>query len=127
MDGVDHADARGDRRRQSRPDDRDQRHAGPAALLSLPALRPIAEGDPGRARRPKLGERRMTVRSDEAAAMLADVDSVVAKVKQSRLYRTSALIMILWGAVNLARDVLLALAPAWIGPRWFFIDAIGVV
>ena len=54
----------------------------------------------------------MTVRSDEAAAMLADVDSVVARVKQSRLYRTAALIMILWGVVNLARDVLIALAPA---------------
>jgi hypothetical protein len=69
----------------------------------------------------------MTVRSDEAAAMLADVDSVVAKVKQSRLYRSAALIMILWGVVNLARDVLIALAPAWVGPRWFFIDAIGII
>src|SRR3984957_11818961 len=69
----------------------------------------------------------MTVRSDEAAAMLADVDSVVARVKQSRLYRTAALIMILWGVVNLARDVLIALAPAWFGPRWFLIDAIGII
>ena len=69
----------------------------------------------------------MTIRSDEAAAMLADVDSVVAKVKQSRLYRTSALIMILWGAVNVARDVLIALAPTWFGPRWFLIDAIGII
>ena len=58
----------------------------------------------------------MTVRSDEAAAMLADVDSVVAKVKQSRLYRSAALIMILWGVVNLARDVLIALAPSLVRP-----------
>ena len=69
----------------------------------------------------------MTIHSDEAAAMLADVDSVVARVKQSRLYRTSALIMILWGVVNLARDILIALAPAWFGPRWFLVDAIGVL
>jgi|HubBroStandDraft_6_1064221.scaffolds.fasta_scaffold988213_2 hypothetical protein len=69
----------------------------------------------------------MTVRSDEAAAMLADVDSVVAKVKQSRLYRSAALITILWGVVSLVRDILIALAPSWFGPRWFFIDAIGVV
>jgi hypothetical protein len=54
----------------------------------------------------------MIIRSDEAAAMLADVDSVVAKVKQSRLYRSAALIIILWGVVNLVRDALLALAPA---------------
>ena len=69
----------------------------------------------------------MTVRSDEAAAMLADVDSVVAKVKQSRLYRSAALITILWGVVSLARDILIAVAPSWFGPRWFLIDAIEVV
>ena len=40
----------------------------------------------------------MTIGSDEAAAMLADVDSVVAKVKQSRIYRSAALIIMLWGA-----------------------------
>ena len=69
----------------------------------------------------------MTIRSDEAAAMLADVDSVVAKVKQSRLYRSAALIIMLWGAVNLVRDALIVLAPAWVGARWFVIDAIGVI
>jgi len=68
----------------------------------------------------------MTIRSDEAARMLADVDGVVAKVKQSRLYRSAALIIILWGVVNLARETLIAVAPAWFGPRWFLIDAIGV-
>jgi hypothetical protein len=68
----------------------------------------------------------MTIRSDEAAAMLADVDSVVAKVKQSRIYRSAALIIILWGVVNLARDALIAIAPGWFGPRWFLIDAVGV-
>ena len=35
--------------------------------------------------------------------------------------------MILWGVVNLARDVLITLAPAWFGPRWFSIDAIGII
>ena len=69
----------------------------------------------------------MTIRSDEAAAMLADVDSVVAKVKQSRIYRSAALIIILWGVVDLVRDALIAVAPAWFGPRWFFVDALGVV
>ena len=68
----------------------------------------------------------MTIGSDEAAAMLADVDSVVAKVKQSRIYRSAALIIMLWGAINLARDGLIALAPGWFGPRWFLVDAIGV-
>lgn len=68
----------------------------------------------------------MTIGSDEAAAMLADVESVVAKVKQSRIYRSAALIIILWGAVNLVRDMLIAAEPAWFAPRWFLIDALGV-
>ena len=68
----------------------------------------------------------MTIGSDEAARMLADVDSVVAKVKQSRIYRSAALIIMLWGAINLARDGLIALAPEWFGPRWFLVDAIGI-
>jgi hypothetical protein len=68
----------------------------------------------------------MTIGSDEAARMLADVESVVAKVKQSRIYRSAALIIMLWGGVNILRDALIAIAPAWFGSRWFLIDAIGV-
>jgi hypothetical protein len=68
----------------------------------------------------------VTIRSDEAAAMLADVESVVARVKQSRVYRNAALIIILWGAVDLVRDLLIAVGPAWFAPRWFLADAVGV-
>jgi hypothetical protein len=68
----------------------------------------------------------MTIRSEEAAAMLADVETIVARVKQSRIYRNAALIIILWGAVDLVRDILIALAPQRFVPRWFFIDLIGV-
>lgn len=67
----------------------------------------------------------MTIGSDEAARMLADVESVVAKVKQSRIYRGAALIIMLWGAVNILRDALIAIAPARFGSWWFLIDAIG--
>ncbi len=68
----------------------------------------------------------MTIGSDQAAAMLADVDDVVARVKQSRLYRNAARIIMLWGAVNIVRYGLIALAPGWFGPRWFLVDAVGV-
>src|ERR1700734_2074689 len=133
MDGVDHADAGGDgaalsdRRRQFGPDDRSQRHPGTAAVFPLPPPSPVAKARIQRRerRRPARGSP-MTIGSDEAAAMLADVDSVVAKVKQSRIYRSAALIIMLWGAINLARDGLIALAPGWFGPRWFLVDAIGI-
>src|SRR5208337_3741832 len=102
-----------------------QRDAGPAALLPLPPPRAFAEA--GRARRRFAREAGMTIRSDEAAATLADIESVVAKVKQSRIYRDAALVIILWGFVDLARDLMIALDPEWFGPRWFLVDLVGVV
>ena len=133
LGGLDPADAGSDGaavhrwRREPRTDDRGQRDPGPAPVLPLPPPRPSAEASASAAdRRTRSGGGRMTIRSQEAAAMLADVDSVVAKVKQSRIYRNAALIIILWGVVNLARDGLIALAPGWFGPRWFLIDAVGV-
>jgi hypothetical protein len=68
----------------------------------------------------------MTIRSDEAAATLAEIESVVAKVKRSRVYRTAALITILWGVVNLARGLLVAAWPTVFGTRWFLADLVGV-
>ena len=68
----------------------------------------------------------MTIRSDEAQAMLKDVESVVAKVKQSRIYRCAALIIILWGVVDLVRDLLIAVDPRQFAPWWFLIDLCGV-
>ena len=68
----------------------------------------------------------MTIRSDEAAATLAEIERVVARVKQSRIYGTAALITILWGAVNLARGLLVALWPAVFGTRWFLADLAGI-
>ena len=68
----------------------------------------------------------MTIRSDEAAATLAEIERVVAKVKQSRVYRAAALITILWGVVNLARGLLVAAWPTLFGTRWFLADLVGV-
>ena len=59
----------------------------------------------------------MTIRSDEAAAMLADVEAVVAKLKQSRICRDAALVIVLLGVVDLVRDVLIALRSEGFGPR----------
>ncbi len=68
----------------------------------------------------------MTIRTDEAAATLAEIDGVVARVKRSRIYRTAAQITILWGGVNIVRGLLVALWPATFGPHWFLIDLFGV-
>ena len=68
----------------------------------------------------------MTIRSDEAARMLADVESVVAKLKQSQIYRNASLIFILWGGVDPVRDLLIWEKPAWFGSQWFWVDLVGV-
>jgi hypothetical protein len=39
--------------------------------------------------------------------MLAHVETIVAKVRQSRIYRKAALTFILWGVVDLVRDLLI--------------------
>jgi hypothetical protein len=44
----------------------------------------------------------MTISPNEAGAMLADVDVIIAKVKQSRTYRLAASILILWDAIVVA-------------------------
>jgi hypothetical protein len=48
----------------------------------------------------------MTIESDEAQAMLRDVESVVVRVKRSGGYRVSAVVIILWHVVDLVRDPL---------------------
>ena len=69
----------------------------------------------------------MTIRSEEAAATLAEIDGVVARVRRSRIDRTVAEITIVWGGVNFARGLLIALWPATFGPRWFLVDLVGVL
>ena len=44
----------------------------------------------------------MTIDVGEASRMLADIDAVVARVKQSRGYRIGGALMILWGFIVVA-------------------------
>ena len=67
----------------------------------------------------------MTISPNEAGAMLADVDAVVARVKQSRNYRQAAAFLILWGAIVVVGDVFAMAAPRWAGAGWLAIDAFG--
>jgi hypothetical protein len=69
----------------------------------------------------------MTISSDEAGAMLRDVDGIVAKVKRSRLYRTSGEAFMVWGTVVVAGNVVLTVAPRWAGWGWAALNLLGVV
>jgi hypothetical protein len=55
----------------------------------------------------------MTITPDEAGAMLADVDAIIAKVKLSRMYRRIGEITMLWGAIMLLEHLVGMAAPRW--------------
>lgn len=69
----------------------------------------------------------MTINPGEASRMLADIDAVVAKVKQSRGYRVGGATMILWGVIVVIANLLCAATPPWAGRIWLGLDAIGIV
>jgi hypothetical protein len=68
----------------------------------------------------------MTIDARQASAMLADVDSMIARVKQSRIYRRSGDIFLVWGALEFFREGLFFVAPAFAQSGWFAIDLVGV-
>jgi len=72
------------------------------------------------------GKDAMTISPHEAGAMLADVDDIVARVKQSRIYRTSSRILMFWGVVVVFGNLILAIMPRWAGWSWAALDLIGV-
>jgi hypothetical protein len=58
--------------------------------------------------------------------MLADVETVVARVKQSRLYRRAGAIFVLWGVLFFGRQALFVFAPQFAAHGWFSVDIVGV-
>jgi hypothetical protein len=68
----------------------------------------------------------MTISTDEAGAMLADVDAIVAKVKQSRIYRRTGEITMVWGAIVTCGNLVGMAAPRWSLSGWRALDALGV-
>jgi hypothetical protein len=68
----------------------------------------------------------VSIEREEAGAMLADVESVVARVKQSRLYRRAATILILWGVISVVGDCADLLMPRGSGWVWGGLEIFGV-
>ena len=69
----------------------------------------------------------MTINRSEASAMLADVEAIISKVKQSLVYRLAGAIMIMWGVVVAVGNILCTVAPHWSGRMWLIADGVGVV
>ncbi len=68
----------------------------------------------------------MSGSSKEASDQLAEIDAIVARVKQSGIYRTAGAITMMWGVLHFVRQGFFALAPVWASSYWFAIDAVGI-
>jgi hypothetical protein len=69
----------------------------------------------------------MTIGPNEAGAMLAEIDAVVASVKQSRIYRRAGAVVAVWGAIVVAGNLFAMASPRWAGRGWLAVDALGAV
>jgi hypothetical protein len=62
----------------------------------------------------------------EAAAALSDIDLIVHRVRQSRIYDVASLMLILWGALVFTGNVASYLWPTRAGDIWIAVNAVGV-
>ena len=67
----------------------------------------------------------MTMDAEQAGAILAEVDSIVAKVRQSRVYRLTGALLVLWGAIVIAADLIGFVWPRWSVWTWAAANALG--
>ena len=69
----------------------------------------------------------MKLDSLEARKALADIDDVVRRVRQSRIYDLSSQIMIMWGILVFAGNLVNWLVPREGGTIWISVNSLGVV
>src|SRR5260370_16334681 len=63
--------------------------------------------------------------SQQASEALADINDIVRRVRQSRLYYLNSLIMVLWGVLVFAGKIATWLRPRYGGSIWFSLDISG--
>ena len=65
--------------------------------------------------------------SKQASEALTEIDQIVRRVRQSRIYNLASLMMIMWGALVFAGYVATYLWPRSGGIVWIAIDLLGVI
>jgi hypothetical protein len=68
----------------------------------------------------------MAIDPTDAASALTDIERVVRRVRQSRIYNFSSLMLIMWGALVFAGYVTSYIWPRTNGLHWIVLDAIGL-
>jgi hypothetical protein len=68
----------------------------------------------------------MSIESHEAAAALNEIDAVVRRVRQSRIYNLASLIAIMWGALVFVGNLASHLSPRTAGYAWIAVYVAGI-
>jgi hypothetical protein len=68
----------------------------------------------------------MSLSAGEAGEQLAAIDDVVARVKQSRIYRVAGDIAMMWGVLQFGGYAVQVAAPSLIGRSWLGVNLLGV-
>src|SRR3954447_4873640 len=68
----------------------------------------------------------MSIQRDEAASALSDIDTVVRRVRQSRIYNLASLMLIMWGVLVFAGYVLNFLSPRNGAMIWTAVNLAGI-
>ena len=68
----------------------------------------------------------MNIESREAAAALSDIEDVVRRVRQSRIYQLASLMLIMWGALVFAGNLGSFLLPRYAGYFWIAVNVAGI-
>ena len=62
----------------------------------------------------------------EAASALSDIDEIVRRVRQSRIYNLASLMLIMWGALVFAGYLVTYLTPRYAGYAWIAVYVVGL-
>jgi hypothetical protein len=68
----------------------------------------------------------MSIDSQEAASALSDIESIVRRVRQSRIYNLASLIMIMWGVLTFGGYLVSWLSPRSAGVGWIAVYVLGI-
>jgi hypothetical protein len=68
----------------------------------------------------------MNIDSQQAASALSDIDAIVRRVRQSRIYNLASLMLIMWGGLAFASYVGSYLWPRGAGYFWTAIYIVGI-
>jgi hypothetical protein len=68
----------------------------------------------------------MTIDSKQAIEALNEIDAVVRRVRQSRIYNVASLMLIMWGALVFSGNIASHLWPREAGYVWIAVNAVGV-